>query len=168
MTVSQKNIEVWKSSLLSNKDKILLNIAAIKSIKHKKTNQIADEIHQKVFKELDCLDCANCCKSIPPIVNITDSKRISSFLNISLKDFQTKFLKVDEDGDSVFKSSPCVFLNKDNTCQIYEVRPIACREYPHTDHMQFTSNFRLHKQNIEYCPAVFHIVEKLAKIVNAE
>ncbi len=29
--------------------------------------------------------------------------------------------------------SPCPFLGDDNYCSVYEARPKACREYPHTD-----------------------------------
>ncbi|MDP3444044.1 MAG: YkgJ family cysteine cluster protein [Ignavibacteria bacterium] len=127
----------------------------------KAVNTMADELHVEVFKHIDCLDCANCCKSIPPIVNATDSKRIASHLKLKVSDFHKKYLFQDEDGDIVINQTPCPFLGSDNKCSIYEVRPKSCREYPHTDKREFIKNIKLHTPNTFYCPAVFHIIEGL-------
>lgn len=157
-------INQWKSSSASTKKELVnatLNLNA--SLKSKLTKK-ADKVHNKVFQKIDCLDCANCCSSIPPIVTRIDAKRISAHLNLSIQKFSEKYLRVDEDGDTVFISSPCVFLEEDNRCQIYEVRPKACRAYPHTGDSEFTQNIRLHSININYCPAVFHILERLSHI----
>ncbi|NOU48401.1 MAG: YkgJ family cysteine cluster protein [Bacteroidales bacterium] len=128
---------------------------------HKEVVSKADSIHDEVFMRIDCLQCANCCKSIPPIVNQTDSRRIANYLQLSESQFYQKYLLKDEDGDTVINQSPCPFLEPDNKCRIYEVRPKACREYPHTNNREFIKNIRLHIQNTHYCPAVFHIVEQL-------
>jgi len=128
---------------------------------HKEVVSKADLVHDEVFSRIDCLQCANCCKSIPPIVNQTDSRRIANYLQLSESQFYQKYLLKDEDGDTVINQSPCPFLEDDNKCRIYEVRPKACREYPHTNNREFIKNIRLHVQNTHYCPAVFHIIELL-------
>jgi Fe-S-cluster containining protein len=133
-------------------------------LNHKEVVANADEVHDEVFARIDCLACANCCKSIPPIVNQTDSRRIANFLKITEAQFQRKYLQTDEDGDTVINQSPCPFLITDNKCRIYEVRPKACREYPHTNNHEFVKNIRLHMQNTHYCPGVFHIIEKMKLI----
>ncbi len=97
------------------------------------------------------------------MVNRTDSRRIAKFMKMSLSSFENQYLTQDDDGDQVMKLSPCPFLQPDHYCSIYEVRPKACRDYPHTDGQQFTKNLRLHVQNSHYCPAVFHILENLKK-----
>ena len=117
--------------------------------------------HEYVFEETDCLKCANCCKTTPALILPADIKRIASFLKISPNEFSTKYLKKDEDGDMVYKTSPCVFLEKDNTCKIYEVRPQACREYPHTDRKKMKQILDITWENRAVCPAVFDIVEIL-------
>jgi Fe-S-cluster containining protein len=61
----------------------------------------------------------------------------------------------------VLKSLPCSFLGKNNYCTIYNVRPKACREFPHTDRIKQYQLLDLIQKNIEVCPAVFNIVEKL-------
>jgi Fe-S-cluster containining protein len=71
------------------------------------------------------------------------------------------YLRIDEDQDYVLQSSPCTFLNEDNTCSIYEDRPLACREYPHTDRKNMFQILELTAQNTLICPAVSRIVQKI-------
>ena len=139
-------------------------IAQIKKIKSKAVIEKAETIHKEVFEEMDCLQCANCCKSIPPIVSSRDSKRIAQSLGMSKADFEDKYINVDEDGDRVINASPCPFLQEDNKCRIYDVRPAACRQYPHSGDMDFFKHLSLHKRNAKYCPALYEIVRRVAQI----
>ena len=126
----------------------------------KHLDRLAAQAHETVFERIDCLDCAGCCKGIPPIVNATDAQRIAKQLGLSVADFQATYLTVDEDGDTVLKQTPCPFLLENNHCSIYAFRPKACRSYPHTD-AQFSKNLSYHSQNIAYCPATFWVLEEL-------
>ena len=131
----------------------------------KRFDQFAEEVHEEVFARISCLECANCCSSIPPIVNRTDSGRIARHLGMKVAEFEAAYLIVDEDGDTVMNQSPCPFLQEDHSCLIYEVRPKACRKYPHTDANQFSAEIKLHAQNALYCPAVFHILQAMKERV---
>ncbi|MBR9922947.1 MAG: YkgJ family cysteine cluster protein [Bacteroidetes bacterium] len=133
--------------------------------KGKTLDTLADQVHEEVFEELDCLDCAGCCSHIPPMLNRTDISRIAKTLGMGTAQFQEEYLRMDEDGDMVMKTTPCPFLQEDNTCLIYEDRPKACRQYPHTDNMEFSQRMPLHKTNANHCPAVFHIVERLNAVI---
>ncbi len=73
--------------------------------------------------------------------------------------FVDEYVRVDEDGDQVFKSMPCPFLGADNYCSVYEHRPKACREYPHTDRVKQHQLLKLHLKNAEICPAVELVLE---------
>ena len=121
-------------------------------------------LHEKVFAEADCLDCGNCCKSLGPKLNSADIRRISGVLRIKASEFEQKYLRLDEDKDTVFKIMPCAFLSEDNTCIIYEDRPRACREYPHTNQRKMHQVLDSTLKNISVCPAVFEIVERLKKV----
>ena len=158
-------IEQWRKRKDEQADLHQRICKRFQKTKDKKLNQIANEIHDRVFHQIDCLECANCCKSIPPIVNETDVRRISKYLGIKITDFKSLYIIEDEDMDMVIKNSPCSFLENDNKCKIYEFRPKACREYPHTDNYEFLKNIRLHPINAKYCPGVFHILEDLSQIV---
>jgi Fe-S-cluster containining protein len=44
---------------------------------------------------------------------------------------------------------------------IYENRPKACREYPHTNRKRFVQILNLSHKNCETCPVVYEIFEAL-------
>lgn len=119
------------------------------------------EVHEEVFEETDCLQCANCCKTTGPLYTEKDIERIAKHLKMKPSDFEAKFLRTDEDNDKVLQTLPCWFLNEDNTCSIYEVRPKACREYPHTDRKKIYQINHLMIKNTIICPAAFSFVEKM-------
>lgn len=119
------------------------------------------KIHDDVFSETDCLECANCCKTTSPIWREKDIERAAAFLKIRPADLVDTHLHLDSDGDYVFNSAPCPFLGEDNYCSIYEARPKACREYPHTDRKQFHQILNLTLKNTEICPAALEIVKRL-------
>lgn len=118
-------------------------------------------LHEEVFQEMDCLDCANCCKTTSPIFYQTDIERVAKSLRMKPGDFIEKYLRIDEDKDYVLKSSPCPFLGDDNYCSVYDDRPKACREYPHTNRKKMVQIMELTHKNTLVCPAVLQIVERL-------
>ncbi len=129
----------------------------------KNLDKVVMAADEAVFEELDCLECANCCKTISPIFTSRDVDRIASHLGLSPGRFMELYLRIDADQDMVLKSSPCTFLMEDNCCRIYDVRPKACREYPHTQQRKFHSHIEITKKNTLVCPAAFRVVELLQK-----
>ena len=127
----------------------------------KNLDAIMEKLHEDEFQKTDCLQCANCCKTTSPIFTKKDIERISKAFRIKTRQFIDTYLYLDEDQDYVLKSSPCTFLADDNTCTIYDVRPKACREYPHTDRKNFEKISDLTLNNLAICPATFKIVEAL-------
>jgi hypothetical protein len=156
-------------------DEAKANLPALKKkiVSLKKTNnRILDTqfhtAHVKTFKGIDCLSCANCCKTTSPIFRKVDIDRISKSIGMKSGKFEDEFLRIDEDGDFVLKSSPCYFLGNDNKCSIYDVRPLACREYPHTDRKNMFQILDLTAKNVEICPAVAKIVTEIEGNVKKE
>jgi Fe-S-cluster containining protein len=80
--------------------------------------------------------------------------------------FIDTYLRLDEENDYVLQSVPCTFLGADNYCSIYEVRPKACREFPHTDRKKFQQISNLTLKNVAICPAAYNIVEAMKKNIN--
>jgi len=119
--------------------------------------------HEEVFEGTDCLSCANCCKTISPVIADSDVRRISSFLKMRPANFTETYLNLDEEDDYVLREAPCPFLLESNECFIYEVRPKACRDYPHTDRRRFHQILDLTLKNTYVCPAVLEIILKLKK-----
>ena len=133
----------------------------LKKKKPKKLDDIVHELHEEAFDSFDCLDCANCCKTIGPRLIDKDIERLAKHLKMKTADFMQQYILTDEDGDFVFKDHPCPFLLPDNYCIVYESRPKACREYPHTDRKRFYQILNLTHKNCETCPVVFDIVNQL-------
>ncbi|MHA7609105.1 YkgJ family cysteine cluster protein [Elizabethkingia meningoseptica] len=129
----------------------------------KNLDYVVQETHDEVFEEIDCLQCANCCKTTGPLFTEKDIERIAKHLRLKPSEFESKFLRVDEDQDKILQSLPCFFLMDDNKCSIYEVRPKACREYPHTDRKKIYQINHLTLKNTMICPAAYTFVEKIKR-----
>ncbi|MDD3740595.1 MAG: YkgJ family cysteine cluster protein, partial [Bacteroidales bacterium] len=139
----------------------------LKKLRHAKPKQIDSlflELHIAEMNNIKCLECANCCKSLGPRITNTDIERLSSFLKMKSVHFIEKYLRIDEDNDYVFKSMPCPFLDEDNYCTVYKVRPKACKDYPHTNQKNILSIMDICVKNIDTCPVVRNIFVSLEKM----
>ena len=153
---------------LQARNKSLENKKFLLGLKKKDSRKVDDlfhSLHEEVFEETNCLECANCCKTTSPIFYQNDIERVAKGLRMKPGEFVEKYLRIDEDNDYVLKSSPCPFLDAENYCMVYEDRPKACREYPHTDRKKMVQITELTYRNTEVCPAVFKIVERLKGMV---
>jgi uncharacterized protein len=153
------NIESKKQSVENKKF-----LSRLKKQDPRWVDNVFHQVHQDVFEQTDCLACANCCKTTSPIFYQNDIERIARFLKLRPGDFIEKYLRVDEDSDYVLHSSPCPFLDGENYCSIYEARPKACREYPHTNRKKMVQIMDLTYKNTSVCPAVLQMLERLKKI----
>ena len=129
----------------------------------KNLDYVMEDLHNAEFKKTDCLKCANCCKTTGPLFTDADIERVSKYLRQKPQKFIEQYLRIDEDRDYVLQSVPCTFLDKENACLIYDVRPKACREFPHTDRKKFQQITDLTLKNVAICPAAFNIVEEMKK-----
>ena len=127
----------------------------------KDLDQQFQHTHEEVFSSFDCLQCANCCKTLGPKFTDKDIHRIARHLKLKPGIFTEEYLYLDEDGDYVLKTIPCPFLAEDHYCSIYEIRPKACREYPHTNSRDMKKYLNLTAKNMLVCPAAALIVEKM-------
>lgn len=122
---------------------------------------IVHDLHHRISAKTDCLSCGNCCRTLGPRITDKDIDKMAKALRMKHSDVFQTYLRQDEDGDFVFKSMPCPFLMSDNYCQIYDARPKACRDYPHTDRKKFYQLFELSIKNTFICPIVFEVIEEL-------
>jgi len=124
-------------------------------------DNLVHELHDDVFQEVDCLACANCCKTVGPAIKDVDIDRLSKYMKIKPSKLIEQYMVIDDEHDYIFNTHPCPFLLSDNCCSVYESRPKACREYPHTDRRRVMQLIQLHKTNIQYCPAVYEVFCRL-------
>jgi Fe-S-cluster containining protein len=145
------------------------NQSFFKKIQRKTPRNLDDvfhEEHEREFERFDCLTCANCCKTTSPIFYQRDIERAAKSLRLKPGVFIERYLKIDEDDDYVLKQSPCAFLDHNNYCSIYNDRPAACREYPHTNRKNMYQILDLTFKNTLVCPAVLNITNKIRERLN--
>jgi len=124
-------------------------------------DSVVHDLYKNVSSQIDCRQCANCCKVIRPLLEPRDIERLATHLRLSVEEFLSEYLEPDEDGEGYFfKTTPCAFL-KDNLCTVYPQRPDACRSYPHLHKHEFV--FRLNQvfSNCSVCPIVYNVYERL-------
>ena len=93
----------------------------------------------------ECTGCGKCCKTEGDVfVSQQDAKDISAFLEIELEEFEEKFtasrLGITSPwyllgklpfSEAEPRKTKCIFLDEsDNSCRLYDARPIQCRTYP--------------------------------------
>jgi len=122
-------------------------------------------LHEEVFRRTDCLTCANCCRTTSPIFRDRDVELAARRMRMRPAAFEAQYLRRDEDGDLVLQTAPCPFLDlADHRCGIYEDRPAACREYPHTDRKHMAAILPLTERNAHVCAAVAEMAVRIAGV----
>ena len=134
----------------------------------KQLDYVMQELHEAEFERTDCLTCANCCKTTGPLFTNADVERIAKHLRLKPQKFISEYLHIDDEQDYVLKQVPCTFLDATNYCSIYDVRPKACREFPHTNRKKFQQISKLTLKNVAICPAAYNIVEEMKKLVKSK
>lgn len=157
------NPEILKAKSSGRKKEFKAIAQKIWKLKGREADKIIRQYHNDEFTTINCLECANCCKTLGPRLTHSDIERMSGYIKLPVKDFCDNYISVDNDGDYIFNISPCPFLQSDNYCSIYDARPRACRTYPHTDRNNIRGIIMICLKNTETCPVVYNIFEKLAR-----
>jgi Fe-S-cluster containining protein len=156
------NLRLFRKKVIENKSSFKRFLNRIAKNPPRGLDSLAVSVDLEMWKQTDCLSCANCCKTMSPTYNKKDLVRIPAYLGMSTSEFKTKYLLKDKQGDWINKIQPCQFLNlEDNKCSIYEVRPRDCAGFPHHTRKRMVDYMHVFKQNIEYCPATYRVVEMM-------
>jgi len=147
----------------SRKQEFTAFFKKLKAKKPKNLDDVVHELHEEAFETFDCLTCANCCSGISPMVTEKDIERLAKRMKMKPVEFIERYLYIDDENDYVFQQTPCPFLMADNYCMVYDDRPKACREYPHTDRKRMYQILNITHKNCEVCPIVYCIASELVK-----
>jgi len=127
----------------------------------KNFDHVVADFHGEVFEVIDCLKCGNCCRTVGPKMNEPDIKRACKAYGLEQKSFVRNSLQRDEELGWMFRIMPCMFLQEDNTCAIYESRPNDCDDFPYTQERGIQRSLGRLAFNTEFCPAAYLIAEKI-------
>ncbi len=161
------NLRSFKIKSGKNKRKMRLFLSKVEKNPPRGLDKLAEKIEKEVWQEVDCLSCANCCKSMTPTFTKKDIVRISAHFDQTPEEFKSKWLYLDNNGDWMNTRNPCQFLEKKtNMCSIYAIRPADCAGFPHLAKKKMVEYIHVHKQNVEYCPATYKMVEKMKEMLS--
>lgn len=156
------NLRTFQQKVSEQKRRMRAFLTRTENNPPKGLDAMVKDIDREVWQEVDCLSCSNCCRKMTPTFTEGDVRRISKYLDMSAETFRERWLRLDRNGDWMNRTQPCQFLDSQtNMCSIYEVRPKDCAGFPHLTRRKMTDYMVWHRQNIEYCPATFKMVEKL-------
>ena len=68
----------------------------LKTTRPKNLDARFHQAHEQVFEKLDCLDCANCCKTTSPILIQTDIDLLSKVFRMRSSEFIENYLFRDD------------------------------------------------------------------------
>jgi Fe-S-cluster containining protein len=160
MAPSTVNLRSFRNLVSRNKKQFRNFLTRLEKKTPGNLNLITLEANKLSWAKTDCMDCGNCCKTMSPTYSPKDITRISKFLGMSRTAFKEKWLYKDRAGDWINKKQPCQFLDqKTNFCAIYEVRPDDCAGFPHHGTKKIKDYGHVYKQNVEFCPATYRLVE---------
>lgn len=133
---------------------------------------MVQDIYERVRHEIDCTECANCCKQFSPLLDENDITRLIKKPDMDAADFKSRYRQEAKAyADRVtyeFRELPCPFL-LNNTCSNYQNRPSQCRACPYLHRKDFTGRLLSVIGNYSICPIVFNVfeLEKKSAIWNA-
>jgi uncharacterized protein len=120
----------------------------------------AEEVHDQI----DCRQCAECCRVTDVPLAERDIQKLSHFLGLSEKLFLDKHTARDEDGVLILRRNAqgCEFL-EGNDCTVYEARPGNCERFPHLLRGSGSLESRMWDlvDRATYCPIVYNWMEKV-------
>lgn len=122
------------------------------------------ETTKRVWADIDCTACANCCREVRPTFSDKEVSRLAERLGMTQEEFGCAYLERRKEGDNPWqtRTSPCPFL-KDNRCSVYEDRPADCKGYPYLYEPEFSSRTMGMINRTFTCPIVYEVLEELKR-----
>lgn len=162
------NIRSFRQKVKLNKKSFRSFLTRLEKKAPKNLHATMVQVDKEAWAETDCLTCGNCCKKMTPTFSPADIKRIAAHFELTPVAFKEKWLIHDKKADDwQNKKQPCQFLNlTDNKCSIYAIRPSDCSGFPHFTKKNPVDYMHVHKQNLEYCPATYKMVEKMKALLS--
>ncbi|MDW8273732.1 MAG: YkgJ family cysteine cluster protein [Chitinophagales bacterium] len=157
------NIKYYRNRAFQKRKSVAVFLKKLGRRKNDNLYKNLKSANAAVWKEISCLNCGNCCKTMTPTWKKHEIKRVAAYIGMDYDSYYKKYITVDEDnGDLINKRTPCQhFDGRSNKCQIYEVRPADCKKFPHILRKDFLDQKQVYLDNLHRCPATLLFLEKL-------
>ena len=135
---------------------------------HRHSDRRLRRFAEDIEAQIDCTQCANCCRVTEVAITERDIDKLSKFLGMTSREILEECTQRDDDNKLILKRTDagCVFL-KDNLCTVYEGRPHNCANFPHLVRGEGSIDSRMWQfvDRVEYCPIVYNWMEVVKKDV---
>ena len=140
----------------------------MKSFDH--SDRILRRIGEGIEEQIDCLQCANCCRVATAKVTERDVERLAKYLHVKPARVMADYVVKSEEEGLVLqrdKKTGCVFLNG-NECTVYDARPESCQKFPHVVRGNGSILSRMWEliDRACYCPIVYNSLEAFKDELN--
>jgi Fe-S-cluster containining protein len=127
------------------------------------SDRILRRIAQGIEEQIDCTQCANCCRVATVTVTERDTARLARFLRVKPGKFVAEYTVESEEEGRILRreeASGCIFL-LGNECTVYEARPDTCQRFPHMVRGAGSIASRMWQftDRACYCPIVYNSLE---------
>jgi len=135
--------------------------------RHMKTHDHSDRILRRIAEgieeQIDCTQCANCCRVATVKVSERDVERLARYLRIAPGAFVAGYTMESEDEGVILRRSEeagCEFLDG-TACTVYDARPDICQRFPHLVRGNGSIASRMWQfiDRACYCPIVYNGLE---------
>jgi len=135
--------------------------------RHLKTRDHSDRILRRIAEgiqeQIDCTQCANCCRVATVKLSERDVERLARHFSMPGPDFLAQYTSESEDEGVILRRTDeagCVFLDG-NACTVYEARPDICQRFPHLVRGNGSIASRMWQfiDRACYCPIVYNAME---------
>ena len=135
--------------------------------RHLKTHDHSDRILRRlaegIEEQIDCTQCANCCRVATVKLSERDVERLSRYLRLPPAAFQAEYTMLSDDEGLILRRSEqsgCIFLDG-NACTVYDARPDTCQRFPHLVRGNGSIASRMWQfiDRACYCPIVYNALE---------
>jgi len=134
------------------------------TLSNKALDSAVREETDRIWAQIDCTKCANCCKVMDVVIDDADIKRLAARFKMPVRQFEQLHVRLDQnDNEKYFSSKPCQFLGDNNICTVYDDRPQACRDFPFLHKEGFRQRTLAMLSNQEVCPIVFNVWQALKR-----
>ena len=127
------------------------------------SDRILRRIAEGIEEQIDCTQCANCCRVATATVSERDVERLARHLRVTPAKFVADFtVESPEEGRILRREADgaCVFLSG-NDCTVYDARPDVCQRFPHLVRGNGSIASRMWQfiDRACYCPIVYNSLE---------
>ena len=120
-------------------------------------------IAQDVESQVDCRQCANCCRVATARLIDRDIERVAKAAGMKVQQFLRDCTEKSEEEGLILKRTEqgCIFLNG-NECLVYDGRPASCQDFPHLVRGPGSLLHRMWAMpdRATYCPITYNTLEE--------